>query len=101
MTITIFCEKENIVSPITTGNNLHRPERFALKQNYPNPFNPKTMISYQLAINSDVDLSIYNLLGQKVITLVNKKQSAGKYTVQWDATGFASGIYLYRIVAGD
>ena len=50
-------------------------------------------------MNSDVELSIYNILGQKVATLVNKKQPAGTYNVQWDASGFASGIYIYQLKA--
>jgi hypothetical protein len=70
---------------------------FSLSQNYPNPFNPKTIINYQLAMTSDVNLSIYNMLGQKVATLVNKKQKAGNYSMQWDASGFASGVYYYRL----
>ena len=74
-----------------------QPLTFALSQNYPNPFNPKTMINYQLPISSKVELSIYNLLGQKVVTLVDKKQSAGSYQVQWNATGFAGGVYFYRL----
>jgi len=73
---------------------------YTLKQNYPNPFNPVTMISYQLAVTSDVELSIYNLLGQKVATLVNKKQAAGKYSLNWDATGFTSGVYIYTLSTG-
>ena len=78
-------------------NRVRTAERSQLFQNYPNPFNPKTMINYELAIMNDVELSIYNLLGQKVATLVDKRQNAGSYSVEWDATGFASGIYLYRI----
>jgi hypothetical protein len=70
---------------------------FSLSQNYPNPFNPKTIINYQLAMTNDVNLSIYNMLGQKVATLVNKKQKAGNYSMQWDASGFASGVYYYRL----
>jgi photosystem II stability/assembly factor-like uncharacterized protein len=70
--------------------------KFKLQQNYPNPFNQTTVISYQLKVKSEVDLSIYNLLGQKVTTLVDKNQPAGKYKVEWDAGGFASGIYIYR-----
>jgi len=77
------------------------PNKFYLFQNFPNPFNQKTVISYQLPVISDVDLSIYNLLGQKVVTLVNKKQNAGTYQVGWDASGHASGIYYFRIEAGD
>jgi len=77
------------------------PAEFKLGQNYPNPFNPKTVISYQLSAFSHVDLSIYNLLGQKVRILVSKKQTAGVYKLEWDAAGFASGIYFYRISAGN
>lgn len=73
------------------------PVDFKLNQNYPNPFNPVTMINYQLPVTSDVNLSIYNLLGQKVATLVNRKQRAGTYSVQWDASRFSSGIYFYSL----
>jgi len=68
-----------------------------LKQNYPNPFNSKTIIKYQLPNTSEVNLSIYNILGQKVATPVFQKQTAGNYIAEWDADGFASGIYFYRI----
>ena len=74
---------------------------FALKQNYPNPFNPSTTISYSIDASSDVSLVIYNMLGQKVATLVNNKQKEGNYTVNWDATNLASGIYIYRLSAGN
>ena len=77
------------------------PKIFKLDQNYPNPFNPITMINYQLPMISDVKLTVFNLLGQKVVTLINKIQPAGKYQVEWDASGFASGIYYYQINAGD
>ncbi len=76
-------------------------KRFQLFQNYPNPFNPITMINYQLPLASDVELSIYNLLGQKVATLVDRRQNAATYQVEWDADGFASGIYYYRIKTGE
>ena len=72
-------------------------QRFALNQNYPNPFNPKTVISYQLPEAREVELSIYNILGQKVITLVSEKQAVGSYRIEWDATDFTSGVYLYRL----
>jgi hypothetical protein len=74
-----------------------RPEIFKLSQNYPNPFNPSTIINYELPITNYVDLSIYNTIGQKVKTLVSQKQTAGKYQVEWDASGFASGVYYYRL----
>jgi len=72
---------------------------FELFQNYPNPFNTVTAIGYQLSAVSQVELSIYNLLGQKVATLISEKQPAGKYQVEWDASGFASGVYYYRLSA--
>ncbi len=82
-------------------NMTQTPERYQLFQNYPNPFNLITIINYKLLMMNDVELSIYNLLGQKVATLVDKRQNAGSYRVEWDATGFASGVYLYRIKTGD
>jgi hypothetical protein len=76
------------------------PHRFMLSQNYPNPFNNATMINYQLSMSRDIELSIYNLRGQKVATLVSERQPAGHYQVQWNAAGFASGIYICRLQAG-
>jgi photosystem II stability/assembly factor-like uncharacterized protein len=85
---------------VDDGNDTQNPDKFSLEQNYPNPFNPRTIINYKLPITNYVDLSIYNLLGQKVVTLVSEKQQAGSYQVEWDASGFASGVYYYRIEAG-
>ncbi len=73
------------------------PFSYALQQNYPNPFNPTTTITYQLPIANYVELSVYNLLGQKVATLVSEKQAAGYYSVEWDAFNYASGVYVYKI----
>jgi len=85
---------------ITSVSKLSRqPMVFNLSQNYPNPFNPTTAISYKLWANSIVDLSIYNILGQQVATLVSKKQPAGTYKVEWNASGFASGVYIYQLKA--
>ena len=72
-----------------------------MKQNNPNPFNENTVISYQLPVNSHVELSICNLLGQKIVTLVSEKQTAGIHKLNWDARGLASGVYLYRLEADD
>jgi hypothetical protein len=77
------------------------PKKYVLKQNYPNPFNPSTMISYQIPITNYVELSVYNLLGQKLVTLVSEKQQAGSYQVELEASQFSSGVYYYRIEAGD
>jgi len=82
-------------------NRSSLPREFALKQNHPNPFNPVTMINYQLSMTNDVELSIYNVTGQKVATLVQETQRAGSHQVEWDASGFASGIYYYRLEAGE
>ena len=97
-TISIFVHRE----PVGLGdNNDDLPDKFALDQNYPNPFNPVTMINYQLPMINHVELSIYNLLGQKISTLISERQQAGYYEVQWDASGFSSGVYYYRIIAGE
>ena len=78
-----------------------QPIIFALEQNYPNPFNPTTAISYQLSDDSQVELTIYDLAGKKIKTLINEYQSAGYHTVNWTASIFPSGIYLYSLIAGD
>jgi predicted GH43/DUF377 family glycosyl hydrolase len=77
------------------------PTGFALAQNYPNPFNPSTTISYALPHRSHVTLSVFNTLGQQVTTLVNGEMEAGNHNVTFDATGLASGVYLYRLQAGE
>ena len=76
------------------------PTDFHLGQNYPNPFNPRTIINYELPITNYVTLDIYNLLGQKVATLVSENQNAGSYNIEWDASGFASGMYYYVLHVG-
>jgi len=70
-----------------------------LNQNYPNPFNPTTEIAFDLPNKTDVKLSIFNILGQKVATLVDKNMLAGSYTVQWDAGEAATGVYFYKLEA--
>ena len=74
---------------------------FRLNQNYPNPFNPETVIGYALPIRSDVKLTIYNLRGEEVALLIDGTMPAGNHQVSWDASGFASGIYFYRLQADD
>jgi hypothetical protein len=73
---------------------------FALYQNYPNPFNPSTSLTFRVPSSEFVTLNVFDILGREVTTLVNEQKSAGTHTVQWDATGVASGVYFYRIKTG-
>ena len=77
------------------------PDKFALEQNYPNPFNPSTVISWQLAVSRYVELSVYNVLGKKVATLVSEKMDPGTHNYTFEAKNLASGVYYYRLSAGD
>jgi photosystem II stability/assembly factor-like uncharacterized protein len=88
---------------VTTGvaSPSDRPYTFAVGQNFPNPFNPTTVISYQLSASSNVTLKIYDVLGREVETLINEKESAGSHSVNFDATTLPSGVYFYRLVAGN
>jgi hypothetical protein len=75
------------------------PNDFALRQNYPNPFNPSTAIEFVVAEKSYVILEVFNSIGEKVSNLVNEEKKAGSYRVDFDATGFTSGIYYYKLQA--
>ena len=77
------------------------PIRFLLDQNYPNPFNPETGIRYQVSGSSDVKLVVYDLVGREVAVLAKERKAPGSYEVQFDASGLASGVYLYRLTAGE
>ncbi|MFA6541024.1 MAG: T9SS type A sorting domain-containing protein, partial [Bacteroidota bacterium] len=76
------------------------PAEYSLNQNYPNPFNPSTTIRYSLKTTSPIMLTVYNIIGQEVATLVNNVQTAGSYSVTFDAARFASGVYFYKLQAG-
>ena len=75
------------------------PREFSLEQNYPNPFNPSTVISYTLPEKVNVNIAIYNSLGELILTLVNQTQEAGVYHKEFNASSFSSGTYIYRINA--
>jgi hypothetical protein len=91
-----------MIAPTTSVSNETEdsPAAFALEQNYPNPFNPSTTISYSVQEAGAVSISVYNLMGQKVATLVDETKVAGQYNVRWNAAGAASGMYYYRLEAG-
>jgi len=76
------------------------PKEYTLEQNYPNPFNPSTTISFNLPYKSIVNLTVYDILGKEVETLINEEMNAGKYVKMWNAGKFASGVYFYKLSAG-
>ncbi len=102
------CWDVPIVPPLAIGDepNDVLPQEFSLSQNHPNPFNPSTVIDFALPTRTNVSINIYNVLGQKIKTLVNKEYNAGYYKETWDGTvengaSAASGIYFYKIDAGE
>lgn len=97
--IELVWVNENPTGFIAAGTS--GPATPALSQNYPNPFNPSTRIRYVLADRRPVSLSIFDVTGRKVATLVNQTQNAGEHTVEWNAQGFPTGMYFCRLVAGD
>ena len=86
-------------SPKESSANL--PTEFALGQNYPNPFNPETKINYELPIANYVTLKVYDMTGKEIMTLVNENQNAGRYTATFNGSNLASGMYFYKISAGE
>ena len=91
----------SVVNGIDPGQSGVMPTQFALKQNYPNPFNPTTTIKYSVTEVSKVSLILFNLLGQEIITLVNDEKPAGNYSVNFNAANLPSGVYFYRLQAGN
>ena len=90
-----------MITPSIDITEQELPAQFALQQNYPNPFNPSTNIEYALPEVADVRLEVYNMLGQRVATLVDaKQQPAGTYRSEFDASELSSGMYVYRLTAG-
>jgi hypothetical protein len=92
-----------IVTAVSPGSPESLPASPEIFQNYPNPFNPTTKIGYRVSGpgSSWVKLSVYDILGREVAVLINEHKSAGEYEVKWDAANFPSGVYMYRLTAGD
>jgi hypothetical protein len=80
-----------------TGTEINNPDEYKLYQNFPNPFNPATIISYKVTQKGFVTLTVYNLVGQIVGTLVSEYQEAGTYTKRFEATNLTAGVYLYKL----
>jgi hypothetical protein len=95
-----FCRSTSIISSVQelTGE---LPVSFELGQNYPNPFNPITTIAFALPRSSHAMLKVFDILGKEVATLVDQELATGRYKVRWDASGFESGVYFYRLQAGE
>ena len=77
--------------------NISQPVEFTLSQNYPNPFNPTTVIHYSLSENGFIILKVFDLLGKEIVTLINQNQIAGRYSVDFNGSNLASGIYFYKL----
>jgi len=96
-----FSKSAKLLTSIELGDAAGLPDEFLLKQNFPNPFNPSTSIEFSLSNASEVTLLIYNLLGEEVAHLIEGKMPGGYNRVTWDASSFPSGIYFYRLRAGE
>lgn len=86
---------------VSIGSDAQLPQSISLSQNYPNPFNPTTMISFELPEASDVRLEVFNIQGQRMAVLVDEARSAGSHQVSFDASWMSSGVYIYRLQAGN
>jgi hypothetical protein len=94
-----YAVQSSIVTSVeNTGNGI--PQEFRLDQNYPNPFNPSTTIRFSLPQSDHVSLTVYDLMGRKIATLIDERMEPGEYSTVFDAAGIASGMYIYRITAG-
>lgn len=94
-------QNQTVTSVNKPADNAGISQKYILLQNYPNPFNPATTIAFEIAKDANVKLSIYDILGKRVATLIDGQMKAGFYTKQWNAQSFASGVYIVRLTAGD
>jgi flagellar hook assembly protein FlgD len=103
--VDVLIQSKNVLIGITTNSN-EVPMKYELTQNYPNPFNPVTKFTFSIPKANDVLITIYDITGREITTLVSMKMTPGKYTVDWDGTNtsgnlVSSGVYFYKIVSGD
>jgi aminopeptidase N len=97
---SVFLDPDGWILKFSSSESDQPPSKFMLEQNYPNPFNAATTISYQLPSREQVVLKVYDILGRDVATLVDSKQFAGEYEVQWNPQNLTSGVFFYRLNAG-
>lgn len=96
----IYFDDISILTSLTDiADNIFVPKVFKLDQNYPNPFNPQTTIQFDIPRKSNVTLEVYNIMGQRVAELVNKSYQPGRYKIDFNASNYASGVYIYRLIA--
>ncbi|MDR3669033.1 MAG: T9SS type A sorting domain-containing protein, partial [Ignavibacteriaceae bacterium] len=98
---------ENLIAEAEHGeyknsltSKIDQPQSYELSQNYPNPFNPSTKINYQIPRAGNVSLKVYDILGRQIVTLVNEYKNEGRYSVNFNASRYASGVYIYQLRAG-
>ncbi len=104
--VEVTDSKNHLIESDNTGtgaveNIAELPTEYSLSQNYPNPFNPSTVISFSMVENGFVNLKVYDISGKEILTLVNESKNAGRYEVKFDGSRFASGVYFYKITAGN
>jgi len=102
----VYGQELNYNGDLGTVTSVHEvdvevPDGFVLRQNYPNPFNPSTRIKFRIPGTSFISLKVFDLLGEEVASLISGELTSGEYEVQFDGRGLASGMYLYRLHAGE
>jgi len=97
---TVHLSEQIQVSILTSVAGSSAPTSFALRQNFPNPFNPSTVVSCQSPVAGHIRIAVYDVLGREVAVLMDEWKDAGRYSVTWNASGNASGVYFCRMVAG-
>ena len=95
----IFIDTSDV--PVGIGSNTNLPSAYKLHQNYPNPFNPVTQINYDIPKETEVNITVFDAIGREIAVLVNKLQKGGRYSVLFDGEGLTSGVYFYKITAGE
>ena len=98
---TFYVDNIYFYNDVTAIDETVLPTEFALEQNYPNPFNPTTTIRFNLPEANHVTMTLYNMLGREIATLVNEYREAGSYDYRLDASNLPTGTYFYSIVSGD